>query len=123
MGLPLGQHGGVPAGPVAFGEGAQGALRRRSRGDPERRPVVGRKNYYGSGAIWNGKLTAILFTLFQTLLLWKLNPRHWLVAYFEACARAGGEVPPNLEQWLPWNLEEERRQDLSRPAPSWEDTS
>jgi len=88
-----------------------------------RNPVVGRKNYYGSGSVWSGQLTAQLFTLLQTLLLWKLNPRHWLAVYLQACAEHGGKTPPEPEQWLPWNLDEQRRQLLSGPAPSWEDTS
>ena len=33
----------------------------------QRGPVVGRKNYYGSGAVWSGQLAAMLFSLFQTL--------------------------------------------------------
>ena len=48
----------------------------------ERGPVVGRKNYYGSGAEWSGRLAAMTFTLFQTLRLWGLNPRLWLTAYW-----------------------------------------
>ena len=56
----------------------------------QRGPVVGRKNYYGSGAEWSGRLAAILFSLFQTLALAHLNPRLWLTAYLEACAAAGG---------------------------------
>ena len=40
-----------------------------------RGPVVGRKNYYGSGALWSGTLAAALFSLFGTLRLWHLNPR------------------------------------------------
>lgn len=88
-----------------------------------RGPVVGRKNYYGSGSVWSGQLTAWLFTLLQTLLLWKLNPRHWLTAYLQACADHGGKAPPEPEQWLPWNLDEPKRQLLSEPALSWEDTS
>lgn len=35
--------------------------------------VVGRKNYYGSGAIWSAELAAVLFSLFETLKLSKLN--------------------------------------------------
>jgi len=38
-----------------------------------RNPVVGRKNYYGSGALWSAALSAILFTLFQTLLKWNFQ--------------------------------------------------
>lgn len=74
-----------------------------------RNPVVGRKNYYGSGSIWSGALAACMFTIFQTLLLNGIHPRKFLEAYFEACAVAGGRVPSNLESFLPWNLSPERR--------------
>ena len=70
----------------------------------ERGPVVGRKNYYGSGAVWSGRLAAMLFSLFQTLALWGLNPRLWLTAYLTACAEAGGRAPREPEALLPWNL-------------------
>src|SRR5207244_12811626 len=50
----------------------------------QRGPVVGRKNYYGSGAIWAGRLAAMMFSLLQTLQLWDINPRRWLIAYLEA---------------------------------------
>ena len=62
----------------------------------ERGPVVGRKNYYGSGSLWSGRLAAMMFSLFQTLCLWGLNPRLWLTAYLEACAQAGGA---RLKTW------------------------
>ena len=29
-----------------------------------RNPAVGRKNYYGSGTIWSGRFTAIMFSIF-----------------------------------------------------------
>jgi len=75
----------------------------------ERGPVVGRKNYYGSGAVWSGRLAAMLFSLFQTLALWGINPRVWLTAYLTACAEAGGQAPAQPGALLPWNLSEERR--------------
>jgi transposase len=75
----------------------------------ERGPVLGRKNYYGSGAVWSGRLAAVLFSLFQTLALWGLNPRAWLTAYLTACADAGGRAPAKPEAWLPWNLSEDQR--------------
>src|SRR5512135_2074744 len=75
----------------------------------ERGPVVGRKNYYGSGAVWSGRLAAMMFSLFQTLALWRLNPRLWLTAYLMACAEAGGRAPSRPEALLPWNLSEEQR--------------
>ena len=33
-----------------------------------RGPVLARKNFYGSGAVWSGQLAAILFSLFQTAI-------------------------------------------------------
>jgi transposase len=84
----------------------------------ERGPVVGRKNYYGSGAVWSGQLAAMLFSLFETLRLWDVNPRAWLTWYLTACAEAGGKVPANVSQYLPWNLSEQQRQGLSNKSGS-----
>jgi transposase len=85
----------------------------------QRGPVVGRKNYYGSGAQWSGRLAALLFSLFQTLALANLNPRWWLTAYLEACAAAGGQAPADATAYLPWNLtEEQKRAWQTRPSPS-----
>ena len=75
----------------------------------ERGPVVGRKNYYGSGSVWSGRLAAMQFSLFQTLCLWGLNPRLWLTAYLTACAEAGGRAPDDADRFLPWNLSAEQR--------------
>ncbi len=75
----------------------------------QRGPVVGRKNYYGSGAVWSGRLAAITFSLFQTLCLWDLNPRLWLTAYLEACAAAGGRAVEDVDRFMPWNLSPEQR--------------
>ena len=46
----------------------------------ERGPVVGRMKHYGSGSVWSGQLAVMLFSLFQTLCLWGLNPRQWLTS-------------------------------------------
>jgi transposase len=75
----------------------------------QRGPVVGRKNYSGRGAVWAGRLAAMLFVLLQTLCLWRLNPRAWLRAYRTACAEAGGEPPADRERFLPWNLSAAQR--------------
>jgi transposase len=92
----------------------------------QRGPVVGRKNYYGSGAVWAGQLAAMLFSLLQTLCLWELNPRAWLTAYLTACAESGGAAPAEVERFLPWNLrnEDRRRWSLAGAgAEAGEDTS
>jgi len=80
----------------------------------ERGPVVGRKNYYGSGAVWAGQLAAMLFSLFATLKQWQLNPRAWLTWYLTACAEAGGKVPGELASYLPWNLSAQQREELQK---------
>jgi len=86
-----------------------------NRAERAQRPqVVGRKNYYGSGARWSGELAAMLFSLLQTLLLWNINPRGWLSGYLGACAEIAGNAPPEAEQWLPWNLSETRQLELQQ---------
>ena len=82
-----------------------------------RNPVTGRKRYYGSGRVWSAQLAAMLFTVLQTVLLWDINPRHWLSAYLTACADNGGQAPPDLADFLPWEMPEARRQALGLPAP------
>lgn len=77
-----------------------------------RNPAVGRKNYYGSGAEWSGRLAMILFSIFATLALWKINSRLWLNWYFDACAKSGGKAPADVTQFLPWNLSSDRRSEL-----------
>jgi len=82
-----------------------------------RDPAVGRKNYYGSGSVWSGALTAICFTVFQTLLKNRIDPKKWFFAYFEACAKNGGRVPENLDEFLPWNLSEQQKDAWRCPEP------
>ena len=82
-----------------------------------RGPVNGRKNYYGSGSIWSAQLAAALFSILQTLGLWGINPRHWLSAYLNACAKNAGKAPQELAPFLPWSMDETRRAELSAPLP------
>ena len=82
-----------------------------------RGPVTGRKNYYGSGSVWSAELAAMMFSIFQTLMLWKLNPHHWLYTFLQACAENGGNTPADLAPFLPWTMTEERQTALSRPLP------
>jgi transposase len=95
------------------------ASERRARG-----PAVARKNFYGSGSLWSGRLAAALFSIFATLSLWELNPRKWLTWYFEHCATAGGKVPKDIQPFLPWNLDAGKRSELGgRSLPVGDDTS
>jgi transposase len=82
-----------------------------------RGPAVGRKNFYGSGALWSGRLAAVLFSILATLKLWKINPRLWLNWYLQSCADAGGKAPKDIEPFLPWNLSQDMRAKLSMTSP------
>jgi transposase len=82
-----------------------------------RNPAMGRKNYYGSGSQWSAGLAAMVFSLFQTVLLWKLNPHHWLYSYLSACAHNRGRPPADIASFIPWQMSEERKQQLAKPMP------
>ncbi len=82
-----------------------------------RSPVLGRNGYYGSGSIWSAELAGMMFSIFQTLLLWKLNPRTWLRLYLEACLQNRGEAPQDLKLFFPWSMDADRLQQLAQPPP------
>jgi hypothetical protein len=82
-----------------------------------RGPVVGRKNYYGSGSVWSAHLAAKRLSVLHTVLLWDLNPHHWLSAFLHACAEHGGKSPTDLSAFLPWKMTPERKQELAQPMP------
>jgi transposase len=82
-----------------------------------------RKNYYGSGCEWSGKLAVWMFSIVATLKKHRLNPRKWLTAYLHACAQAGGKTPEEVEQWLPWKLSAEQKKDMGQPEDEPEEAS
>ena len=84
------------------------ASERRVRG-----PALGRKNYYGSGSLWSGRLAATLFSLFATLTLAGINVRTWLTWYLESCAENGGQVPSDITLFLPWMMSVEKRREIA----------
>ena len=73
-----------------------------------RTPVVGRKNFYGSGSLWSGQLAAMMYSLLMTARLWKLNARTWLSAFLQACADNGNRAPQDITPFLPWTMDEAR---------------
>jgi transposase len=82
-----------------------------------RNAVVGRKNFYGNGAVWSGQVTAALYTILETLRRCGINSQRYLQLYFEACARNGGKPPEHIEAFLPWSLSEEVRSQLEEVPP------
>lgn len=89
-----------------------------------RNPALGRKNYYGSGAEWSGRLAAMLFSLLATLQMWGINARLWLTEFLQACAAAGGQAPADLDPFLPWNRPEAKHPEAKpNVSPQELDTS
>ena len=80
-----------------------------------REAALGRKNYYGSGAVWSGDLTAALFTVFQTARHNGLDPLKYLTAYLRAAADCGGKPPSSMDEFLPWKLSEEQKASWALP--------
>jgi transposase len=80
-----------------------------------RGPVTGRKNYYGSGSIWSADLAAAIFTIIQTVTLWKLNPLTWLFNYLEECLYNDSKAPADLAPFLPWLMNDARRELMAKP--------
>ena len=66
--------------------------------------------------MWSAHLAARMFSVLQPVLLWGLNPHHWLTAFLQACAEHGGQSPTDLGSFLPWQMTPERRAELSRPV-------
>jgi transposase len=99
----LGNHG---TGLTVFVEHPEVSMDNNRAERAQHGPVLGRKNYYGSGAVWAGRLAAMMFSLLQRLCLWQLNPRVGLTAYLTACAEAGGEWPEDVARFLRWNRSE-----------------
>jgi transposase len=83
-----------------------------------RRPVVIRKNCYGSGSAWSAGFAADAWTILATASQNHLNPLAYLKAYLLACAEARGKAPEGaaLERFFPWALS---KADQS----AWADTS
>jgi transposase len=56
-----------------------------------RTPVIGRKNFYGSGAAWAADLAADIWTITATAAQNDTGPLHLLTGYLTACAENGGK--------------------------------
>jgi transposase len=80
-----------------------------------RNSAVGRKNFYGSGSLWSGHLTATMYSLFATLALWQINERTWLTLWLQACADCGSQAPKDIEPFLPWTMNTERLAKMRAP--------
>ena len=77
-----------------------------------RGPVVGRKNFYGSGSEGSSELAATMYGTLATMKLWGLNARTWLTQYLQACADNGNQPPDDINAFLPWQMSAKRLADM-----------
>jgi transposase len=85
-----------------------------------RRPVVTRKNAYGSRNEDAARLAARIWTVTATAEMAGLNVLAYLTAYLDECGRNSGKPPagPGLERFLPWHAApEDLRAWAQPPAP------
>src|SRR5262245_36586154 len=78
-------------------------------------PLVMERDHTAKGL--KEKLATKPFSVLQTILVWGLNPRHWLSAFFHACVAHGGKTRPDLSAFLPWQMTDERKHQLAQPLP------
>jgi len=78
--------------------------------------VIGRKLSFGSDSEEGARLTALMYSVVETLALNRIDVRLWLTEWLKACAANGGRAPPDLSQWLPWSMSRKRRRTLTDNA-------
>jgi hypothetical protein len=110
----LGRHRDYPELPLDY-NGAERALRG---------PVVGRKNFYGSGSKASAELASRVWAITATAGGASLNPLAYLGAYLNECAQVCGTPPTGaaLDRFLPWpstpSTEPTRPAGPTRPSPT-----
>lgn len=85
-----------------------------------RTPVVGRKNFYGSGSVRSAELASAAWTITATAAQAGANLLTYLTAYLEACASAGSRAPQGeaLARFAPWGASEADLAAWRDPPPS-----
>jgi transposase len=84
-----------------------------------RTPVIGRKNFYGSGAAWAATLAADIWTITATAAQNGIEPLHELTEYLTACAANSGKplTGDQLGPFLPWTPAGQARHANDRDDP------
>jgi transposase len=88
-----------------------------------RTPVLGRKNFYGSRAVWAVHQAEVLESIFATLRRNGLSPLAWTLAFLTACAENRGQPLGDITRFLPWRMRDADRRAWALPpelcAQSW----
>src|SRR5262249_26093477 len=84
-----------------------------------RRPVVTRKNAYGSRTPDAARLAATIWTVTATAEMAGLNVLTYLTAYLNACGRNGSKplTGPAPDAFLPWNATPTDLHASAQPPP------
>lgn len=84
-----------------------------------RRPVVTRKNAYGSRNDNAARLAARIWTITATAEMAGLNVLTYLTAYLDTCGRNNGTPPtgPDLQRFLPYNANPADLHTWAQPPP------
>jgi transposase len=84
-----------------------------------RRPVVTRKNAYGSRNEDAARLAARIWTVTATAQMAGLNVLTYLTAYLDECGRNHGKplTGPDLERFLPWHADPRNLRAWAQPPP------
>ncbi|MCA1704787.1 MAG: transposase [Actinobacteria bacterium] len=84
-----------------------------------RRPVLTRKNAYGSRTEDAARLAARVWTITATAEMASLNVLTYLTAYLDACGRNHAKplTGPDLERFLPWNAAPDDLHTWAQPPP------
>lgn len=80
--------------------------------------VLGRKNFYGSGAIWSAEFSGKIYSFVKTYELWGLDASKGIFHYLLACSENGGKAPKNINDFIPWEMSEERKSFFREPMNS-----
>ena len=78
--------------------------------------VIGRRLSFGSDSETGAQLTALMYSVVETLALNDIDVHRWLQEWLKAGAANGGRAPPDLAEWLPWSMSQTQRRALMAPA-------
>jgi transposase len=80
--------------------------------------VLGRKNFYGSGSIWSAEFSGKIYSFVKTYELWGLDASKGIFHYLLACSENGGKAPKDINDFIPWEMSEERKIFFKEPMHS-----
>ncbi len=84
-----------------------------------RGPVISRRLSFGSGGPAGAETAGRLLSVLQTARVAGLNPYRYMLDWLDACARNRGQAPSELSPWLPWEMDEQRIEELRAPPIRW----